>query len=149
MSSLRKIILLKLSLLIESTAMVCTLFTKGQCQRGNFCPYRHLRADRTIVCKHWLRGLCKKGDQCEFLHEFDMAKMPECYFYARFSNPNCPSFNQNITIFICLQVLATTKNVPSCTLIPRLRLKIALGTTGDSAVMAPPAGTGMCAACSA
>lgn len=69
----------------ESTAMVCTLFTKGQCQRASFCPYRHLRADRTIVCKHWLRGLCKKGDQCEFLHEFDMAKMPECYFYARFS----------------------------------------------------------------
>lgn len=65
--------------------MVCTQFTRGTCQRGNFCPYRHLRADRTIVCKHWLRGLCKKGDQCEFLHEFDMAKMPECYFYAKFS----------------------------------------------------------------
>nr|CAH0108683.1 unnamed protein product [Daphnia galeata] len=77
----------------KSTAMVCTLFTKGQCQRASFCPYRHLRADRTIVCKHWLRGLCKKGDQCEFLHEFDMAKMPECYFYARFSachNKECP-----------------------------------------------------------
>ena len=36
------------------------------------------------MCKHWLRGLCKKGDQCEFLHEYDMSKMPECYFYARF-----------------------------------------------------------------
>ena len=35
--------------------------------------------------KHWLRGLCKKGDQCEFLHEYDMSKMPECYFYSRFS----------------------------------------------------------------
>jgi hypothetical protein len=31
------------------------------------------------------RGLCKKGDQCEFLHEFDMTKMPECYFYTRFN----------------------------------------------------------------
>ena len=40
---------------------------------------------KTIVCKHWLRGLCKKGDQCEFLHEYDMSKMPECYFYTRFS----------------------------------------------------------------
>ena len=83
----------------ESTAMVCTLFTKGQCQRGNFCPYRHLRADRTIVCKHWLRGLCKKGDQCEFLHEFDMAKMPECYFYARFSNSNSLFSLKAILIF--------------------------------------------------
>lgn len=46
---------------------------------------RHVRGDRTVVCKHWLRGLCKKGDQCEFLHEYDMTKMPECYFYARFS----------------------------------------------------------------
>lgn len=46
---------------------------------------RHVRGDRNIVCKHWLRGLCKKGDQCEFLHEYDMTKMPECYFYARFS----------------------------------------------------------------
>jgi len=36
------------------------------------------------VCKHWLRGLCKKGDQCEFLHEYDMTKMPECYFYSKF-----------------------------------------------------------------
>ena len=35
--------------------------------------------------QHWLRGLCKKGDQCEFLHEYDMSKMPECYFYSRFS----------------------------------------------------------------
>lgn len=37
-----------------------------------------------MVCKHWLRGLCKKGDQCEFLHEYDMTKMPECYFYSKF-----------------------------------------------------------------
>ena len=44
-----------------------------------------LQPAQTIVCKHWLRGLCKKGDQCEFLHEYDMSKMPECYFYTRFS----------------------------------------------------------------
>ena len=45
------------------------------------------------MCKHWLRGLCKKGDQCEFLHEYDMSKMPECYFYSRFNachNKECP-----------------------------------------------------------
>ena len=46
---------------------------------------RRPRPTQTIVCKHWLRGLCKKGDQCEFLHEYDMSKMPECYFYTRFS----------------------------------------------------------------
>ena len=52
-----------------------------------------MRGDKTIVCKHWLRGLCKKGDQCEFLHEYDMSKMPECYFYSRFNachNKECP-----------------------------------------------------------
>lgn len=30
---------------------------------------------------------------CEFLHEFDMTKMPECYFYSRFkacANKECP-----------------------------------------------------------
>lgn len=37
------------------------------------------------MCKHWLRALCKKGDSCEFLHEYDMTKMPECYFYSRFN----------------------------------------------------------------
>ncbi|KAG8903482.1 RNA-binding component of cleavage and polyadenylation factor [Tulasnella sp. 403] len=36
------------------------------------------------VCKHWLRGLCKKGDACEFLHEYNLRRMPECYWFARF-----------------------------------------------------------------
>ena len=52
-----------------------------------------VRGDRTVVCKHWLRGLCKKGDDCEFLHEYDMTKMPECYFYQKFGtclNKECP-----------------------------------------------------------
>jgi len=59
---------------------------------------RHVRGDRTVVCKHWLRGLCKKGDQCEFLHEYDMTKMPECYFYARFSKLKYISFVNDIWI---------------------------------------------------
>merc|ERR1719420_1455569 len=61
--------------------------------KGTNCPFRHVRGDKTIVCKHWLRGLCKKGDSCEFLHEYDMTKMPECYFYSRFNachNKECP-----------------------------------------------------------
>ena len=48
------------------------------------CPFHHISGEKTVVCKHWLRGLCKKGDQCEFLHEYDMTKMPECYFYSKF-----------------------------------------------------------------
>ncbi|KAL0270976.1 UNVERIFIED_CONTAM: hypothetical protein PYX00_008231 [Menopon gallinae] len=77
----------------KSIAAVCTFYPKGTCLKGAACPFRHIRGDRTIVCKHWLRGLCKKGDQCEFLHEYDMSKMPECYFYSRFNachNKECP-----------------------------------------------------------
>ncbi|TFK05891.1 group 10 secretory phospholipase A2-like [Platysternon megacephalum] len=57
------------------------------------CPFRHISGEKTVVCKHWLRGLCKRGDLCEFLHEYDMTKMPECYFYSKFgecSNRECP-----------------------------------------------------------
>ncbi|KAF3846729.1 hypothetical protein F7725_003807 [Dissostichus mawsoni] len=60
---------------------------------SGMCPFRHISGEKTVVCKHWLRGLCKKGDQCEFLHEYDMTKMPECYFYSKFgecSNKECP-----------------------------------------------------------
>ena len=69
----------------KSTLSVCSFFKKGQCRKEAACPFRHVHSDRKVVCKHWLRGLCKKGDQCEFLHEYDMSKMPECYFYSRFS----------------------------------------------------------------
>ncbi|KAG1676417.1 Cleavage and polyadenylation specificity factor subunit 4 [Nymphon striatum] len=77
----------------KSGAAVCTFYSKGNCRQGNSCAFRHVRGDRTVVCKHWLRGLCKKGDQCEFLHEYDMTKMPECYFYSRYNactNKECP-----------------------------------------------------------
>lgn len=80
----------------KSTAAVCQFFNcadGSMCDKGAACPFRHVRGDRTVVCKHWLRGLCKKGDQCEFLHEYDMTKMPECYFYSRFNachNKECP-----------------------------------------------------------
>lgn len=77
----------------KSGAAVCVFHLKGMCERGINCPYRHIKGDRTVVCKHWLRGLCKKGDNCEFLHEYDMTKMPECFFYSRYnacSNKECP-----------------------------------------------------------
>uniref|UniRef100_A0A0V0GCH4 Cleavage and polyadenylation specificity factor subunit 4 n=1 Tax=Triatoma dimidiata TaxID=72491 RepID=A0A0V0GCH4_TRIDM len=77
----------------KSIVAVCEFYAKGSCAKGTACPLRHVRGDRTIVCKHWLRGLCKKGDHCEFLHEYDMTKMPECYFYSKFNachNKECP-----------------------------------------------------------
>ena len=39
----------------------------------------------SLVCKHWLRGLCKKGDACEFLHEYNLRRMPECWWYAKYN----------------------------------------------------------------
>ena len=47
-----------------------------------------MRGERTVVCKHWMRHLCKKGDECEFLHEYEMSKMPICYFFQRFGECN-------------------------------------------------------------
>ena len=70
--------------LSESGSGICTFFKRTSCSKGAACPFRHVKGERAIVCKHWLRGLCKKGDDCEFLHEFDMSKMPECYFFSRF-----------------------------------------------------------------
>eukprot|EP00112_Aurelia_sp_Birch-Aquarium-sp1_P005976 Seg1670.6 transcript_id=Seg1670.6/GoldUCD/mRNA.D3Y31 product="Cleavage and polyadenylation specificity factor subunit 4" protein_id=Seg1670.6/GoldUCD/D3Y31 len=77
----------------KSGSAVCDFFFQGNCARGHLCPFRHTIGEKAVVCKHWLRGLCKKGDECEFLHEYDMSKMPECYFFARFgtcNNKECP-----------------------------------------------------------
>ncbi|OAF66958.1 mRNA 3'-end-processing protein YTH1 [Intoshia linei] len=77
----------------KSGSGICNFYRIGQCAKGVLCPYRHIRGDKSVVCKHWLRGLCKKGDNCEFLHEYDMSKMPDCYFFTKFgmcSNKECP-----------------------------------------------------------
>ncbi|PIK51866.1 putative cleavage and polyadenylation specificity factor subunit 4-like [Apostichopus japonicus] len=77
----------------KSNAAVCTFFQHNSCAKGYMCPFRHVRGEKQIVCKHWLRGLCKKGDECEFLHQYDMTKMPECFFFSRFgmcNNKDCP-----------------------------------------------------------
>jgi cleavage and polyadenylation specificity factor subunit 4 len=77
---------------LNGEAEICKFFLKGSCSKGTQCPYRHNRTEKSVVCKHWLRGLCKKGDTCEFLHQYDLSKMPECYFYSKFgecSNPEC------------------------------------------------------------
>ncbi|XP_067164737.1 putative cleavage and polyadenylation specificity factor subunit 4-like protein [Apteryx mantelli] len=81
-------------------AAVCEFFRRGLCSKGLLCPFRHVSGEKTVVCKHWLRGLCKKGDQCDFLHEYDVTKMPECYFYSKFgecSNKECPFLHIDAT----------------------------------------------------
>ncbi|EYB98354.1 hypothetical protein Y032_0132g1737 [Ancylostoma ceylanicum] len=72
---------------------VCLKHVQGTCTMNLVCPLRHIVGDKAVVCKHWLRGLCKKGDQCEFLHEYDLTKMPECFFFSKYmacSNRECP-----------------------------------------------------------
>uniref|UniRef100_A0A8C6ZIF2 Cleavage and polyadenylation specificity factor subunit 4 n=1 Tax=Nothoprocta perdicaria TaxID=30464 RepID=A0A8C6ZIF2_NOTPE len=81
-------------------AAACEFFRRGLCSKGLLCPFRHVSGDRTVVCKHWLRGLCKRGDQCDFLHEYDVTKMPMCYFYSKFgecSNKECPFLHIDAT----------------------------------------------------
>jgi len=76
----------------RDTREVCRAALKGECMKGKYCPDRHIRPDKARVCEYWLRGICKKDDKCEFLHEFDIRRMPECYFFANYGeclNPEC------------------------------------------------------------
>lgn len=71
---------------------VCKYYMRGQCRHGTKCQFKHVKSDKLVMCKHWLRGLCKKGDFCEFLHEYNLKKMPECWFYSNYrecSNNEC------------------------------------------------------------
>ncbi|KAJ1503508.1 Cleavage and polyadenylation specificity factor subunit 4, partial [Coelomomyces lativittatus] len=73
-------------------APICRNYIRGFCPLGDQCSSRHPTKGKTVVCKHWLRGLCKKGDTCEFLHEYNMRKMPECWFFSKYkecSNAEC------------------------------------------------------------
>uniref|UniRef100_A0A6I8NTJ0 Cleavage and polyadenylation specificity factor subunit 4 n=1 Tax=Ornithorhynchus anatinus TaxID=9258 RepID=A0A6I8NTJ0_ORNAN len=105
----------------KSGAAVCEFFLKAACGKGGMCPFRHISGEKTVVCKHWLRGLCKKGDQCEFLHEYDMTKMPECYFYSKFG-PLCR--HRHTRRVICVNYLVGfCPEGPSCKFMhPRFEL---------------------------
>uniref|UniRef100_A0A8C0KNX6 Cleavage and polyadenylation specificity factor subunit 4 n=1 Tax=Canis lupus dingo TaxID=286419 RepID=A0A8C0KNX6_CANLU len=93
---------------------------------GGMCPFRHISGEKTVVCKHWLRGLCKKGDQCEFLHEYDMTKMPECYFYSKFG-PLCR--HRHTRRVICVNYLVGfCPEGPSCKFM-HPRFELPMGTT--------------------
>eukprot|EP00996_Jenningsia_fusiforme_P002401 NODE_3231_length_1020_cov_20.491246_g2972_i0.p1 GENE.NODE_3231_length_1020_cov_20.491246_g2972_i0~~NODE_3231_length_1020_cov_20.491246_g2972_i0.p1 ORF type:complete len:270 (-),score=40.47 NODE_3231_length_1020_cov_20.491246_g2972_i0:124-933(-) len=76
----------------RDTRDVCRLHLKGDCHKGRLCEDKHVRQEKAIVCEYWLRGICKKADKCEFLHEFDIRRMPECFYYAlrgECLNPEC------------------------------------------------------------
>lgn len=94
---------------VESGSAICTFFmsTMG-CSKSTACPYRHVRGEKTVVCKHWLRGLCKKGDECEFLHEFDMTKMPECFFFSKYGIKSCLLNVFLLTVYITIEVAFNT-----------------------------------------
>ncbi|XP_028617130.1 putative cleavage and polyadenylation specificity factor subunit 4-like protein isoform X2 [Grammomys surdaster] len=77
----------------KSNSAVCNFFAKGLCVKGILCPFRHEQGEKMVVCKHWLRGLCRKSDCCSFLHQYDVSRMPVCYFHSKFgncSNKECP-----------------------------------------------------------
>ncbi|EGV92389.1 Putative cleavage and polyadenylation specificity factor subunit 4-like protein [Cricetulus griseus] len=73
----------------KSNSAVCNFFAKGLCEKGTLCPLRHEKGEKIVVCKHWLRGLCRKGDCCNFLHQYDIDRMPVCYFHSKFVGPLC------------------------------------------------------------
>jgi len=94
-----------LGLKLDKDDQICRLaLTAAGCPLGPLhCPLRHTtpslqnfqpqrqqpnylrdRERLSTVCKHWLRGLCKKGDACEFLHEYNLRRMPECWWFAKY-----------------------------------------------------------------
>ncbi|KAJ3890300.1 hypothetical protein GG344DRAFT_88979 [Lentinula edodes] len=95
----------ELNIKLDKDEQICRLhLTPAGCPLGPLhCPLRHTspsvqnfqppkqlpthpreRERLATVCKHWLRGLCKKGDACEFLHEYNLRRMPECWWYAKY-----------------------------------------------------------------
>ncbi|KAI8981276.1 hypothetical protein BD414DRAFT_516202 [Trametes punicea] len=79
----------ELGIKLDKDDQICRLsLTPTGCPLGPLhCPLRHTTPSRerlATVCKHWLRGLCKKGDACEFLHEYNLRRMPECWWYAKY-----------------------------------------------------------------
>ncbi|KAG0438415.1 Cleavage and polyadenylation specificity factor subunit 4 [Dictyocoela muelleri] len=77
--------------LVEVDNIYCEKFQKNECYNYN-CPKIHIKLDKAVVCKHWLRGLCKRDIKCDFLHEYNLKKMPECFFFSKYgecSNQEC------------------------------------------------------------
>jgi len=89
------------SIKLDKDSQICRANLSGHCPLGpKDCPLRHTEPSplnfqppqqqnqrdprlMSTVCKHWLRGLCKKSEACEFLHEYNLRRMPECWWYAK------------------------------------------------------------------
>ncbi|ORD98703.1 CPSF4 [Hepatospora eriocheir] len=77
--------------LSETKPVYCPDYQKNSCKGG--CGLIHIKLATAVVCKHWLKGLCKKNEECTFLHDYDLQKMPECFFfnvYGVCNNYECP-----------------------------------------------------------
>ncbi|KAI5451917.1 RNA-binding component of cleavage and polyadenylation factor [Naganishia albida] len=48
-------------------------------------PYHPREKEKVnTICKHFIRGLCIMGDKCEFLHEYNLTKFPECWWWSTY-----------------------------------------------------------------
>ncbi|KAJ3346208.1 Cleavage and polyadenylation specificity factor subunit 4 [Kappamyces sp. JEL0680] len=59
---------------------ICQYYLKNQCRMGSRCAYKHPSKTKLV------------GEMCEFLHEYNLKKMPECWFYTKLgecTNPEC------------------------------------------------------------
>ena len=111
----------ELRLKLDADERLCRTYAEtGQCPLGATCPQRHVSpsalnflppqpvpqsAHAKTVCKHWLRGLCKKGASCDFMHEYNLRKMPECWFFAKYGFCS----NGDEVRFVCRPLCAVTQ----------------------------------------
>jgi len=47
-------------------------------------PQNKRKSFHQTVCKDWIKTHCVDGDHCEYLHQCDIDKMPECFFWHKF-----------------------------------------------------------------
>ncbi|KAJ2928844.1 hypothetical protein H1R20_g8246, partial [Candolleomyces eurysporus] len=135
---------------------------KGRTSSSLVNPPTHPRERERLstVCKHWLRGLCKKGDACEFLHEYNLRRMPECWWFAKYgycsagdeclyAHPKerrieCPDYNRgfcklgpscprkhNVPVAILSRALRQPKTMKSRRLPRIVKLDLRLQDTAD------------------
>lgn len=92
--------------LVGDKAVVCKHWLRGLCKKVG---YEHLLkltlSSNSLLLNHHnitiygnfllhdMRSPFFQGDACEFLHEYDLTKMPECFFFSKYqacSNRECP-----------------------------------------------------------
>ena len=45
---------------------------------------------KRIVCRLWLRNECQRGDACTYIHAMEEDKMPDCEYGDHCTIPGCP-----------------------------------------------------------